>query len=482
MSASDPLPAPSPAPVAPAAPLPLVARLLDIATVVLGLIGLTVLISGGFREWTPLGRISVTSWDRPLLWAVIALSIRSWLWRRDPVFTRVSRGVRRLMKDDAMTVLPVYLASRIGVLIVGFLAIGLIGFPNDPPWRMYENEFLNLPARFDAGWYMGIASEGYRWMPGGRTGQQNIVFFPLFPMLMRYGALLMARQLLWSGVVISFAAFLWALIYLYRLTRDQIGHDGAVATVTFICAYPFALFYSAPYTESLFLLTSVAACFHFMRGEMWKAGAWGLLCGLTRPNGCLLSIVLALLAVRPLWQGGWRPTLPPVKGWMSLADRIAVASLPGIGMVLYSVFIYFLTGDPLQWSKQQIGWGRVYQGIEQIFVDRLERIEVHGLYGYATGWTVDLLYFVAVLFVLFSIVPVYRRFGLALATLLIVNVVPPMMMGGLLSMGRTTAVLFPTFMWLGAAVPATHRSAWVIGFAVLQGLCAMMFFTWRPIF
>jgi hypothetical protein len=479
-TASEPTPEPPPPSTLPT--LPLLPRLLDIVTVVFGLVAITVAATGGFREWTPFGRISMTSWLRPLLWSMIAFAVRSWLWPHPRLFTRISRATGRWMKDDAMAVLPIYLTSRIGVLLIGFLAVALIGYvdPNGPPFRIYQNEFLNLPARYDAGWYIGIALEGYSWRQGS-AGQQNIVFFPLLPMLMRYGSLLLARQILWTGVFVSFAAFLWGLVYLYRYAREYVGADRALAGITLLCAYPFAVFYSAPYTESLFLLTSVAACYHFRRDELWKAGAWGLLCGLTRPNGCLLSLVLALMAIGPFWRGGWRPTLAAM-GWTRLADRMAVAALPGLGMVAYSIFIYQLTGDPLQWSKQQVGWGRIYYSLDRLVLDQIQRIDTHGLYGYATGWTTDLMYLVAVLFVLISVVPVYRRFGLPLATLIVINVLPPLMVGGLLSMGRTTAVLFPSFMWLGAVVPVSHRNAWVFGFAALQGLCAAMFFTWRPIF
>jgi hypothetical protein len=49
-------------------------------------------------------------------------------------------------------------------------------------------------------------------------------------------------------------------------------------------------------------------------------------------------------------------------------------------------------------------------------------------------------------------------------------------------MGRVTSVLFPVFLWLGAAVPARHRVAWIGLFALLQGFVAVMFFTWRPLY
>ncbi len=42
----------------------------------------------------------------------------------------------------------------------------------------------------------------------------------------------------------------------------------------------------------------LGAWYHLRRDERWPAFGWGLLAGLTRPNGCLLSIPLALLGAR----------------------------------------------------------------------------------------------------------------------------------------------------------------------------------------
>ena len=101
---------------------------------------------------------------------------------------------------------------------------------------------------------------------------------------------------------------------------------------------------------------------------------------------------------------------------------------------------------------------------------------------YASTQTIDLFYALAVMLALAAVFPVYRRFGVPFAVFILITILPPMSAGGLLSMGRVTSVLFPVFLWLGAAVPARHRAAWTCVFALLQGFAAVMFFTWRPLF
>ena len=217
--------------------------------------------------------------------------------------------------------------------------------------------------------------------------------------------------MMWVGVGISLVAFFAAMIYLFRLARAHLDDDAAAAAVALLATYPFAFFFSAAYTESLFLLTIVAACYHFERGELWKAGLWGLAAGLTRPNGCLLSIVLALMALRA--PAGLTPRFY-LSEWRTLAVRMAAAAAPGIGMLIYSTYIYFLTGNPLQWAAQNAAWGRVYRGLDTLVGDRIQYIQHNGLYDYASTQWLDMIQTIAVLFVLGSVWPVYRRFGATL--------------------------------------------------------------------
>ena len=471
--------------------LPLWARVVDALALVIGLIALSVLLFGGFRIWLFETRLSVTAWWRPALAALFLIGLRHAVIRRAPMPARVVSSVRRWWASpDTQTVLPIHLATRGGVLAVGFLSVVLVGFPfapQPPPFQIYGNALLDLPARWDTGWYLTVANEGYSYSAANSNAQQNIAFFPAFPLIVRYLSVILGRQPLWTGVAVSLVAFFWALVYFLRLARMHLlDEDQAVTAVLLLAAYPFALFFSAAYTEALFLLGLVGAVYHFRRDELWQAAGWGLLAGLTRPNGAFLSVVLGLMTLE-IFLREWRrrPASPDGAAafrWGAHLDRLATASAPGIGMLVYSTFILFLTGHPFQWTAQNAAWGRVYRSLDTLVTDRVEFVTQYGAYAYMSSQAIDMFYLVSVLFILGAVWPVYRRFGLPYAALLLVNLLPPLAAGGLLSIGRVTSVLFPAFLWLGAAIPPRHRGAWVAVFACLQGFAAVLFFTWRPLY
>ena len=489
-------PVPDAAPPTPAGPagsrLPLWARAIDALSVVLGLVALSVLMFGGFRIWLFETRLSVTAWWRPAVAALLLFGLRHAMVRYAPLPARVVASMRRWWASpDTQTILPIHLATRFGVLAVGFLSVVLVGFPfsgtQNPPLQIYGNLLLDLPARWDTGWYLSVANEGYVYSAANPEAQQNIAFFPAFPLLVRYLSVIAGRQPLWTGVAVSLVAFFWALVYFLRLARSHLADEGqAVSAVLLLSAYPFALFFSAAYTEALFLLTLVGAVYHFRRDELWQAAVWGVLAGLTRPNGAFLSVVLGLMALE-IFLREWRRGSPTNEDaarfrWSPHLDRLAAASAPGVGMLVYSTFILFLTGHPFQWTAQNAAWGRVYRSLDTLVTDRVEFVFQNGAYAYLSSQALDLFYLVSVLFILGAVWPVYRRFGLPYAVMLLINLLPPMAAGGFLSIGRVTSVLFPAFLWLGAAIPARHRGAWVALFACLQGFAAVLFFTWRPLY
>ena len=473
--------------------LPRWARAADALSLALVVVGVTVSATGGFRlrfgEW----RFALTSLYRPILLAVVIAGIRHFFVREQPVYAQTVQQAQRWARSVALrTATAVFFGTRPAIILAGLLAVLMFGYPpGAPPWRDYDNELLNLPLRWDAGWYLQIAENGYRYIPGaGAEAQQNIVFFPAYPMVTRVVALVLGNQksaYVAAATLVSLAAFLFALAYLYAFARDEIGDEGAPAALWLMAAYPFALFFGAIYTESLYLLAALGAFHHFRRREFVRAGLWGLLIGLTRPNGGLLSVPLMLLALAP-WLppalAGGRAVIrsPGARRLRHVAPACAAAAMCAVGTSLYSAFIWHMTGSPLAWASGHAAWGRHYTSLTRLFAARYDLIGHEGLYEYVARSPYDPLNVLGALFVIAAAWPVWRRFGIAFAAFILINILPPLMSGGFLSAGRLSSVLFPVFVWLAGAVTPRQRTAWIVSFAMLQALNAALFYTWRPLF
>ena len=438
-----------------------------------------------------------------LVYAAVCVQVaRHLLWPRPSLLWRVKRAHAAVVaRPNVAAALRAFVATRPAVFLVAYFAVVIIGLTK-PGFVLSRDPLANLPARFDAGWYGDIALDGYTWDHTFQR-QRNIAFFPAMPMLMRpVGAAFgmsdrtvprerrMLRAL-WAGVVISLGAFLWALSYVTRLGSDLIGPDRAAGAALLLAAYPFALFYNAPYTESLFLLGAAGACYHFVRGQWVAASLWGLLVGLTRPNGCFVSIPLAILGLQQLYRGGalrfarddrsLRTLASDAEGLRRVGVRVLTAAMPGIGMLLFTAYLYRLTGVWFAWARSHEAWGRTYQGFGP-FVAVFERLRDEPFLQVVTNNPSNTLNALGVLFGLALLYPVFRRLGPAWGAFVLVNLIPPLFAGGLLSMGRLSSTLFPLFLALAAIITPRNVPAWVAVFGIGQGLCAALFFTWRDLY
>ncbi|HEX9369037.1 MAG TPA: mannosyltransferase family protein [Vicinamibacterales bacterium] len=460
----------------------------DAAALASLLLGLFVLIFGGFILHLGPVPLRVHGAGRLLFLAVALVAIRHAAHPEAPLHRRLVRALRGDGTASAVSIARASLLSRVAVLVAGYFAVVTIGLAQSSVgFTASSDPALNLPARFDAAWYAGIALDGY-YFEGRFDKQQNVAFFPAFPLLERVigyplGAFAPAvprerrlARLLWGGVILSLITFAWAAVYVWRLARDTIGEDRASAAVALLAAYPFAVFFSAAYTESLFLLGAAATIYHFRRRELVRAAGWGLLVGLTRPNGCFLSVVLALLIVEKLRFSEITKLLNH-----QITKSLAAASAPGIGMLIYSAYVRHLTGSWFGWARLHAAWGRSYSGLAPV-----ERaygwITDEGLLHVVEGVPFDTLNSLGVIFALVMLWPVFRRLGVAYAAFVLVNLVPPLLAGGVLSMGRLSATLFPLFLALAASVSPRTVTPLVTAFAMGQGLAAALFFTWRPLF
>ena len=366
------------------------------------------------------------------------------------------------------------LGTRLPVLLVGLLAVTFVGTVPPPVreavWRVSPDEITNMLARWDTAFYYSIATDGYAWNPA-IFRHENVVFFPLYPLLMRWGGWLLGGHPLAAGLVISLASFTAAMTLLHRLAALELGEDYAWPALLLISSFPYALFFSAVYTESLFLFLSVGAFYGMRRGYVGRAAALGLAAGLTRPNGFWLALPLVLLAVAPAQHPGIATRRSRLVAFLAALGPLA-------GVALYSAFLEWRFHDALAWLHGQAAWGLPLLGRPSApdpaplaNVTAIKPTEV-------LTWIGNIAAF---LIAASSIGPISRRFGHAYGAWLAVNLFPPVASHLFISIGRFIAVLFPFFFWLSVRIPRSRLLHVAAVFTACQLLLAAWFFLWRPV-
>ena len=369
------------------------------------------------------------------------------------------------------------LGTRLPVLLIGALAVTIVGTVPPPAaeglWRVSPHELTNMLARWDTAFYHSIATAGYRHDPA-IFQHENVVFFPLYPLLMRWGGALLGGHPLLAGLVVSIAAFVAAMVVLYRLAVLEVGEAHAGAVLLLLSTFPFALFYSAVYTESLFLLLTVGAFYAMRRGRLGWVVACGLAAGLCRPNGLWLTLPLVCLALSNS-AGAATGARSPIA-----SRRIATiaACAPFVGMIIVSAYMQFRFGDAILWVHGQAAWGTPLLG-------RASAPDPVRLPGEPAVKLAEAMVYLAdiaaLVFAAAAIRPVTRRFGIAYGVWIAVNIVPPVVAHLFISLGRFTSVLFPLFFWMAIRIPRARMWQVAGAFAAGQALFAWWFFLWQPV-
>jgi len=466
------------------------AAVADLVTVVCLVIAAWLLLAGAYRQ--VIGGAAVTvRWSQLLIAAVAIATIRHAVLPRPSLLDSVEDWRVWLARRPALSdALLAFIATRPVVLLIGLLAVAAVGLPPgaDEP-EVGRMTVPGLASRFDANWYAGIAADGYDWQ-GRFDRQQNLAFFPAFPLLIRAAGIVTGaldprlsaewrlRRLTTCGLMISLAAFLWAAWYFASLAVDVIDDARARGALLLLASYPFAVFFSAAYTESLFLLAALGA-WHSSRNERFVSGSlWGLLAGLARPNGFFLSVPLGLIALGARdarsQQDERRRRANPV------TLRLAVAAMPAIGMLLFTTYLYFTTGEWFAWARLHAAWGRRFTGELPPLVAQSRSAD--SLLDLMVAQPYDVLNAMGVAFALAMAWPVWRRLAPAWSIYILINMLPPLFAGGFLSMGRLSSTMFPLFLALGAMLPARTVPAVITSFALLQGLVTVLFYTWRSLY
>jgi Mannosyltransferase (PIG-V) len=340
------------------------------------------------------------------------------------------------------------------------------------PFANGAANFLFAPAaRWDSAWYLAIAHSGY-------ATRSSSAFFPLYPLLIHAGTMLLGSALL-VGTLISILATTAALHLLYRLARLDLTPEQARATVMLIAFFPAALFLSAVYTEALFLMLSVGALYA-ARLDRWAwAGVLGGLAAGTRSGGVLLLLPLVWLYLA----GPGRRPVGRSAAWLALVPA---------GLLAYMAYLGLAHHAPLAPLQAEADWGRHFAGPLGGLIKALAAAPTDLRLG-LTGHTVVVGAAAPISWPTHNLIDVgfaaFASGGLALAwrrvpfaylvyglALLVQALSYPTLAEPLQSAPRYVLVIFPAFMGWGAWLaerPRARRGVIVASALLLAGFSAL---------
>ena len=244
----------------------------------------------------------------------------------------------------AVLLVAVFAALSFGPATGGLAEENAIKFDTPHLTHALADPLLAPLARWDAVWYLRVAETGYG------ESEARAAFFPLYPLLVRvlatpFGA--SPAALLVAAYAVALGAFLGALTLLHRLVSLELGRPLADPTLLLLAVFPAALYFGAPYAESLFLLLSVGAFYAARTGRWAWAGACAAAAAATRNSGVLLMLPLALI-----WWSS-RERRPRDGAWILLAP---------LGLAAFALYLGVAEGDALRFVHAHEAWYRELKG------------------------------------------------------------------------------------------------------------------------
>jgi hypothetical protein len=274
------------------------------------------------------------------------------------------------------------------------------------------DRFTQLVVKWDGGYYLGIARDGYgavdvefpRW-----------AFFPGYPGVLRGLGALGDDEIL--GFALNQLAFLVALAGVHRVAQRYGSPRAASLAVWALALFPASFVFSMTYASSLFLAITVWAFVlvdeRGVPGHDWWAALLAASAALLRPNGIVVAVALAV-AVRA-------------------TRRVVVVVTPAVvAVVAWCWYCYERVGDAFVFLSTKDQW---------------EEIGIVDLVSGGAKWSV-LPHGLLALGALVLVVWQRRRLTPALVVLTVLALVPALVTG-MVGLARYANECFPPFVAVG---------------------------------
>lgn len=257
------------------------------------------------------------------------------------------RQMQRRARGDWQTPLIAFLASRFFIAMVVVIAAVFRGELS----QMCVNleRYIN---RWDGPHYLSLIENGYV-----STGEDRlfIVFFPLYPMLCRAfgftGLSALARALIVSNAACCLSGYL-----MYALVLEEGSRSRARLATMLLMFNPVSFFMSMPYTESVFLATTIGAVLLARRRKFAAAVAVGVLAATARMAGLAVAapVFWEMLNAERERRGRLEARTIAVCVLKTLPMLLGTALYLGMNQCLFGNPLQFLEFQRGNWNNQMV--------------------------------------------------------------------------------------------------------------------------------
>lgn len=232
-------------------------------------------------------------------------------------------------------------AAVLSRLLLYVLAWGMLRLRDAGAGGVFET-LERLWLQWDARHYVEIAQSGYTAVGEARL---LLVFFPLYPLLMRAFSVFFGGDVFMGGLLVSLLCSALSAALLFDLGWMHGGKRCAALCTAYFLLSPMSVFLCSAYTEALFICLTLGAVCLLRRRRPWLAALCGAASALTRMPGVIIAglFIISLIG----------------RAAKKRADaRDALACAGQVLLVFSGLFVYWgvnlaVTGDPFMYLTYQ---------------------------------------------------------------------------------------------------------------------------------
>jgi hypothetical protein len=208
--------------------------------------------------------------------------------------------------------------------------------------------------------------------------------------------------------------------------------------------------------EGLFFLLTILVWRFSVNEKFWLAGIIGVFVGLTRPQGLAVS---ALILFEYLQSVDFK--------WKKVRAPILACAGPAIGIGLYSIYCWHLTGNPKAWSDIQQMWGREYAFPLKAITSYLAKPVIIS----HAGWDFTFFNWLSAMLALITSIWLLAKRRWSLGIYPFLSLMISFSSGTTWNVARYVASMFPLYIaWAGATEKGSRFTLWLSISAALLAL------------